>query len=161
MANTTENTTHHAEAQTSQASRDAAAKPKPKRTKPVILLNRTRGRVMIPQPRTDTKGNPQKFACDIHVVHAGLNLPISPEIWALLREGRFRHKLDGHDPELRVLKSPTDIPDMVVDQILQNCGHPPAVEWWLEQETREPVREKLQAWIKKIKAKQAKRRGAA
>lgn len=135
--------------------------PKTKEDKPIILLNRTRARIMVPKPRVGKGGNPQKYACDIVTVHAGLNQPIDPENWELLRTGRHRHKLEGDEPELRRLESVLDIPEMAIDQVLQNCGDPPSVKWWASIEKRAKVRKKLDAWLEKIAAKAAKRREKA
>ncbi len=131
------------------------------KTKDIILLNRTRARVMVPKPRVGKGGNPQKYACDIVTIHAGLNRPIDPDNWELLKTGRHRYKLEGDEPELRRLESVSDIPEMSVDQVLQNCADPPSVKWWLSVEKREKVQKKLEAWLEKIAAKAAKRRERA
>lgn len=126
---------------------------------PIILLNRTRARIMVPKPRVAKGGNPQKFACDIVTIHAGLNRPIPQDVWELIVNNRHRHKLDGDEPELRRLDSVSEIPEMAIDQVLQNCGDPPSVKWWLSVEKRPKVRKKIDAWLEKIAEKAAKRRG--
>lgn len=116
---------------------------------------------MVPKPRVGKGGNPQKYACDIITIHAGLNQPIDQDNWELLREGRHRHKLEGDEPELLRLESVSEIADMSVDQVLQNCADPPSVKWWLSIEKRPKVRKKLETWIAKVTAKAAKRREKA
>lgn len=116
---------------------------------------------MVPKPRVGKGGNPQKFACDMVTIHAGLNQPLDPEILALIKSGKHARHLEGDEPELRILESVAEIAEMSVDQVLQNCGDPPSVKWWLSIEKRPKVRKKLEAWLEKIAAKAAKRRSAA
>lgn len=138
--------------------KDKADSMKSEQFEPVILLNRTRARIMLPKPRAGKGGNPQKYACDIVTIHAGLNQPMDQDNWELLQASRHAKLFDGDEPDLRRLKSVRDIPEMAVDQVLQNCGDPPSVKWWLSVETRGKVRTKLESWLDKIAKKAAKRR---
>ena len=125
-----------------------------------ILLNRTRGRIMVPKPRVGRSGNPQKFACDIVNIHPGINRPTDLATWKIVRDRpRTALKMEGAEPELRQLESMSEIPDMSVEMVLSNCSDRASVEWWMSVEKRHRVREKIQAWLTKLDARIEKRFG--
>lgn len=128
-----------------------------------ILLNRTRGRIMVPKPRVGRSGspkNPQKFACDIVNIHPGINRPTDLATWKVVRDSRRTAlKMEGDEPELRQLGSMSEIPDMSVEMVLANCSDRASVEWWLSVEKRHRVREKIQAWLTKLDERIEKRFG--